>query len=265
MIRFLERDNAPNFIKLAGTGERGEWGMPIYFASSGDPVYEVQQDKYPLPEALTAIHIPRGAAADPTSDGELTIYDLQAGVVCGLWHAQYEEPTDKWSADGGDCYYLASNGLNGDLRQADDHRNSGHRGVPSAIAAVRFDEVQVGVIDHVLKLAVDNAHWRHVFPMIGSDGDSDARFAPPEGARIRLRPGVRLKGLGLVPAALTVARALKRYGAVIGDQSGGGVTLKVENTVAEGRGWLWRDLLNAKSLSKIPLSRYVIVQLGYGR
>jgi hypothetical protein len=265
MIRFLKNDNHPNFIRLAGTGQGGEWGMPIYWASPGDPVYEIREDGYPLPEALTAIHIPRGAAPDSTSDAEMTIYDLGTGVVCGLWRAKYEELTDKWSAEGGDCYHLASDGLDGSLRQADDPRNSGHRGIPSALAAVRLDEVQAGVIDHVLKLAVDNAHWRHVFPMTGSDGDSNSRFALPEGARIRLKPGVRLQELGLTPSALTIAKALKRYGAVIGDESGDGVTLKVENTIAEGRGWLWHDMLNANSLSRIPLTRFVVIRLGYGR
>ena len=41
-----------------------------------------------------------------------------------------------------------------------------------------------------------------------------------------------LSKLGLSPAALTVARALQAYGAVIGDQSGASVELKVENVVA---------------------------------
>ena len=39
--------------------------------------------------------------------------------------------------------------------------------------------------------------------------------------------------------------------------------LKVENVVAEGRGWLWKGVLSATSLSKIPLSSYEVVQLGY--
>ena len=55
------------------------------------------------------------------------------------------------------------------------------------------------------------------------------------------------------------------YGAVIGDQSGGPLELKLETTVAEGRGWEWRGVLNAKSLTHIPLRDYQVVQYGYGK
>jgi hypothetical protein len=60
-----------------------------------------------------------------------------------------------------------------------------------------------------------------------------------------------------------VAQALQRYGAFIGDQSGGPVALKLENTVAEGQGWLWSGVLDAQSLSAIPLDDYEVVQRGW--
>jgi hypothetical protein len=42
------------------------------------------------------------------------------------------------------------------------------------------------------------------------------------------------------------------------------VEIKVENTVAEGRGWLWKGVLSSAALSKIPLSSFEVVKLGYG-
>ena len=84
-------------------------------------------------------------------------------------------------------------------------------------------------------------------------------------AIIRIKASVDLTGLGLSRAALIVATALQTYGAVIGDQTSGPVELKVENVVAEGRGWLWKGVLSATSLSKIPLSSYEIVTLGFGK
>ena len=50
---------------------------------------------------------------------------------------------------------------------------------------------------------------------------------------------------------------------MIGDQSGDGVVIKLENTVAEGLGQLWSGVLTANSLATIPLDAYEVVRLGY--
>ena len=97
--------------------------------------------------------------------------------------------------------------------------------------------------------------------MIGSDGETGII---PEGARLRIKPSVDLAAKGLAPAALTVATALQKYGAVVGDKNSGKVALKLENTVAEGRGWLWKTVLAVDSLSSIPLGEYEFVLLGWG-
>ena len=70
------------------------------------------------------------------------------------------------------------------------------------------------------------------------------------------------------PAARIIARALKRYGAVVGDRSGVGnnVTIKLEDTAVEGKGNLWANAgLRFDSLRNIPLSAYRIDRLGAGR
>jgi hypothetical protein len=117
---------------------------------------------------------------------------------------------------------------------------------------VRFDEVQSGRIDHVLKVASGpEVSFRHVFPMVGSDGDSTDPAAPPQGLRFRIKPSVDLGALGLDPQALVIARALQRYGFYIGD-SAGTTALKVEDTRLEGRGELWR--MAPTALCGLPLT-----------
>ena len=72
----------------------------------------------------------------------------------------------------------------------------------------------------------------------------------------------------LSPTARIIARALKRYGAVVGDRSGVGnnVTIKLEDTAVEGKGNLWANAgLRFDSLRNIPLSAYRIDRLGAGR
>jgi hypothetical protein len=264
MIEFLRSSNRRDFIRLGGTDPTGRWGNPVYWAGPGDPSYDVSNScRYPQPSEFRDVRIPLGAQPDPTSDAAMTVYDLQRGLVFAMHWSVYDAERDAWSACGGTVFSLGSNGLDGDWPGSDDPRNTGHRGVPPPTYAVRYDEVELGTIDHVLKIAVHTAAPSHVFPMVGSDGIATDPAAPPEGARIRIEPSLDLDELDLSPAALIVARALQTYGAVVGDQSGGSVALKVENTVAEGQGQRWTGVLAADSLSAIPLDAYQVVELGY--
>lgn len=263
MIRFLVKDNRANHIRLAGTDSDGAWGQPVYWADALAPAYRVRKTRYDLPPEFSSLRIPLGARPDPTSDSEMTIYDLERGYVAGLYEARFDASRGTWSAGGGDIYYLGSNGLHGDLKASDDDRNRGHRGLPASTFAVRLDEILAGTIDHVLKIGVHHTRSQHVFPMVGDEDGTDAKYAPPEGTRIRIKPSVNVEALGLPLPALVIARALQRYGAIIGDQTGGDPILKVENVVAEGRGNLWSGLLDAGALSSIPLGAYQVIRAGY--
>lgn len=262
-IDYLKRDSSAPYVRLVGTESSGGWGDPIYWASAADPVYNVVAKRYKLPSEFRAIRIPRRAATASTSDAEMTIYDQTAGAVYKLWQGNYDAGSDTWSASGGSYYYLSSNGLHGSLSDSDEPRNTGHRGVPPAIHAVRWDEIQAGRIDHALKIAINTPSGANVWPMTGSDGDSSDPDAPPQGTRLRIKPSVDLSKLGLSPPALVVATALQRYGAIIGDSSGGPAALKVENTVVEGRGWLWKGVLEPDSLQAIPFDLFEVIELGH--
>ncbi|HYN36257.1 MAG TPA: hypothetical protein VEV82_04705, partial [Actinomycetota bacterium] len=234
-----------------------------FWTNPSDPVYNVVATRYTLPIEFASVRIPMAARVPATSDAQMTIYDMEKGAVYKLQKASYNATTDKWSAGGGSYYYLASNGLHGSLTDSNDRRNSGHRGNPPSLHAVRWDELQSGSINHMLKIAVNTANQDHVWPMVGSDGDSTNPSSPPQGARLRIKPSVDLSKLGLSPPALVIARALQDYGAIVGDSSGGPAALKVENTVLEGRGWLWNGVLSANSLQAIPFEMFEVVKLGY--
>lgn len=227
------------YLRLAGA-DNDSWGQPIYWAEPGDPTYEVQSTRYSLPPEFAKLRIPRGALPGDNSDSELTVYDESRGYVAALWNADFDGETETWQAGGGSIAYLDSNGLDARTGRSDDRRNTGSfRGTNGATTAVRLDEVQTGAIRHVLKISVGpEASVRHVFPMVGSDGESRDMAAPPQGLRLRIRPDVDLAKLDLPPQALVIARALRDYGAFIGD-SAGTTALKLENTVVEGRGQMW--------------------------
>jgi hypothetical protein len=185
----------------------------------------------------------------------MTIFDERRGYVAMFTDAAYDKDSDTWSAAGGSVAYLDSNGLSSMLPESNEPDNVGnHRGNNGAVAAVRFDEVQEGSIDHVLKIAIGpEAADRAVFPMTGSDGDylGDDPAVPPQGLRLRINPSIDLEELRLHPEALVIAKALQTYGMYIGD-SGGVTALKLEDTVSEGRGQLWD--VTAQDLCRLPFT-----------
>ena len=242
-------------LTLAGAGT-GQWGQPVYWAGQDDRTYRVRPTNYPLPPELARLRVPAQAAPAATSDAELVIFDRAKGYVVALWHARYDASADRWSAGGAAVTYLRSNGLHVRTGRSNDPRNTGSwRGNNGATMMVRYDEVAAGRIRHVLKFAAGpEVSTRHIFPLIASDGRATAAGAPPQGLRLRIRPGVDLRAMGLSRQALVIARALKRYGMYLGD-SGGTNSLKLEDTRATGGGQLWR--LGPRALCGLPLtSRY---------
>jgi hypothetical protein len=265
MIGFLRNQSTADFVRLGGLSSTGAWGLPIYRASDADPLVVVT-DACPfggngvLRDDATLVRMPANAGGALDNDGAALLY---TGARAIAYMELVRTSATTATACGSSTYYTDSNGLEGSLPQSDQPLNNGHRGVPGPASAVTWEEVQAGRIDHRLKIAIPVSSTDHAWPMIGSDGDSTSADAIPQGTVIRIDPSLPLDRLGLAPAALTVARALQTYGAIVGDTSGSSAILKVENTVAEGRGWLWQGVLDARSLEAIPLSAYEVVEPGY--
>ncbi|MBW3577937.1 MAG: hypothetical protein KY462_09420 [Actinobacteria bacterium] len=257
MIDFLRRTNVDDgCVHLVGV-DGDPWGEPVYHARPADPEHEVRPTRYELPPEFARLRIPEAARPSANSDAEMVVFDRDRGYVAWFWHARYDRHNDRWSAGGGSIAYLASNGLDGRLPASDVPRNTGsHRGLNGAIVAVRYQEVASGSIDRVLKVAVRESGSGHVFPMVGSDGDSDDPAAPPQGTRIRIAPDIDLDRLDLSPQARVIARALQDYGAVIGDSTGGPIALKLED--APGRDEPWE--LGVRDLCDIPIDAFQVVK-----
>lgn len=240
-------------LTLAGAGSN-QWGHPIYWAKRSDPEYDVTGISGERPEELDTLRIPVGAEPADNSDGSMTIYDRARGYVVALTDGKYDEESDSWTASGATVTYLDSNGLHADTGRSDDPRNRGsHRGNNGATMAVPWAAVQAGEVRHVVKVASGpEVSSRFVFPMVGSDGDYDGSSpeVPAQGVRLRIKPDVDLSEL-VDGEALVIAEGLQRYGFYIGD-SGGTTALKLEDTVAQGRGRLWD--VSAEALCGLPFT-----------
>jgi hypothetical protein len=232
----------------------GSWAEPIFWAKQGDPYFSIAG----VPVKL---RIPRHARPASTSDAQVTIYDRGRRLVAKLQGARYS--SGKWYARNSSIYYLRSNGLDGDLRESNNKRNYGHRGIAPPTHAVRLDEVRGGAIKHVLKVALRRTAPKHVYPAVG---DQSGSGSIPMGAMFRIKPSVDLTRRGLTPSALVVARAMQRFGVVIGDQSGVPMALKLENLALEGRSARWSELrLGPRSLERIHFDDFECIRLGYHR
>jgi hypothetical protein len=137
--------------------------------------------------------------------------------------------------------------------------------------AVRWGEVASGAVPHVMDLYIPSVScnsddW---FPLYtGTMCTTSASNSIPAGAVLRIKPSIDLSQYSLNPSARIIARGLQQFGAVVGDRSGVGnnATIKLEDTVVEGKGNLWANAgLAFDSLKSIPISAYQIDKLGAGR
>jgi hypothetical protein len=238
-----------NYLKLT----LGDWGMPVFRSDSSDPLFKITVSGHTV-----KVHIPAKARPMPTSDAALVVIDRSTNQVVSLQGARYS--SGHWSASGLSRYGYQTNGIARGL-PGGSRSNFGHRGIPGSVRAVTKGEIKRGNIRHRLEI-----YWWETasrtpggksayFPMTG--GESGKTGVVPEGAVIRIKRTVNLGAIHMSPAARTIAQALQKYGAVVGDNSGSGNTLKLEGGVN------WSGILNKDSLKNIPWKDWVFVKGGY--
>jgi hypothetical protein len=243
----------------------GTWALPVYFARKTDPVYTIRPRDYG--PTLYRIHIPLGAKPGQNADAPMVVFDRTRSVVFELIHGVYDAQRRTWSAVGTSLYGLASNGLSCALPESNRTcpMNSGHRGIPPAIHAVRYGEVKAGAVRHVIKVALDRTGECHVYPASGHEDGQGGKIC--EGTILRIKEGVDLSRRRLSYGCLVIAKAIKRYGVVVGDTGGTPMQMKLENLELEGRPQRWSSLGVTENCfkGKISFNDFVAVRLGYHR
>lgn len=238
-----------NYLKLV----LGAWGMPVYTSGASDPVYRIRSSGHTV-----RVHIPAKARPMGTDDAAMVVIDRATDKVVSLQGAKFAN--GHWTVAGLSRYGSQSNGIARGL-PGGSRANFGHRGIPGSVRAVTKAEIQRGKIRHRLEV-----YWWETasrtpngksayFPMTGAE--SGKTGVVPEGAVVRLKRSVNLDALHLSPAARVIARALQKYGAVVGDNSGTGNSLKLQAHVN------WRGILNKDSLRRLHWGDFVFVKGGY--
>lgn len=227
--------------------------VPIKFGVDGEN-YGDESDHGPAP-------IPAGAAIeggtpsrpDPAG-GDRHVLIVQRGR-CILWELYHGV---RVRSHGHVVAWKASSVARWDLTR----NSTRHAGWTSADAAglpilpglLRYAEASAGAIRHALRVTLPTARSAYTAPA-SHCGPSKSADALPYGARLRLRaswPESRYTG-----AALTLIRALKRYGLIFADQ---GSPLYISGTTDPG----WARVLDQVhgGAGRLPSTAFEVLKIG---
>jgi hypothetical protein len=213
-------------------GNAGDFSHPVYVAQNTDPVYTISQSN-PFNTDIegNSIYIPAGAHWAGGSDFSMAIIQPD-GWEYDLWGVT--------SISGGqiNCGFgrrgmISSDGL-------------GHAGPPQrggitsaqfnlGLGMIRIDELIAGTISHALFVAVSGWHGRRAPGILsaGTTGQISDVNAPPMGCHFQLDPSYATNSFlttsGFPAWKQTVLKALRDYGAYVGDNGGSSFNIHLES------------------------------------
>lgn len=218
------------------------YSTPIYVVPRDQERVEVElpdAGEYgdPLRRALSeGVPIPEQAQPAEGTDGHMTIVQPATDTLWEFWRAH--RGPNGWEASWGGAmrdvstnpgYF--SNSVWPDLGE-DEGWNWGSTAtsLPVAAGTMTIDELGAAYVPHAVAASIPDACAELVVkPARRGDGEDTSRDCMPEGAHLRLDPGLDIEALGLSPVTETVARAAQDYGIVVRDVTrGGSVSLFAE-------------------------------------
>ncbi len=231
----------------------GRWTTPIVTDEGGRPtrVFCRQVRCGSDAQDLRTLSIPPGANPDPRYDGWFTVIDRARAAAWDLWRARRQQ-------DGAISFQFVRRwDLNGPGYLAPGRVSARGSGLPLFAGVITADELRRGRVDHALAISLPGpASSFYVQPASSTDGIGSTESLP-EGARMRLRPGVRLRTSargGKRRAAQAILTALSRFGAIVVDRAAV-PTLYAQKDVSA-------RLIDGFELSSVKLTDFEVLELG---
>lgn len=254
------------------TSDPTQYTFPVYSVDAATPRFVVPSTKHrwtivdPADATTTAdqVTVPIPAEARPAAgtDAQMIILDPATGTEWDLWQA--ERLGEGWTVANGSVYDVRLDGMPASY-------GSRGAGIPYLAGLIRPWEIAAGRIDHAIAFAYPGtARDRCVWPASKTDGDDRARFAIPEGARLRLDPTLGeadFDRLGLSRTGKIIARALQQYGMILVDTSGRPKIYAEDTADNPYAGVQWSHpalALQGDTVSAIPLDRFAVLALPDG-
>lgn len=178
-------------------------GVPI--PEYAEPAYDLDGEDEPIRKGI--------CAEESAQDNHMIIINRDTGCEFDFWQARQED--GNWVASWGNAIELSDDGI---YDKGLSTRGSGFAFLGGMIWP---DELVNGEITHALVFSYPFAKsGGPVAPATDSDGTITDAFSLPEGALVRLNPGLDLTTLGLTDAEMTIAKALQEYGMYLVDSGG---------------------------------------------
>jgi hypothetical protein len=212
--------------QLAGEGptiNTLSYSVPIYTVPVEQPTVTV---RLTAPGASTLrsswAQVPLPAEAHPAngSDGHLVLWQPSTDRLWEFWRLARDE--SGWYASwGGSMQDVSSSSgvySSESWPGATPWWGASASSLSIAGGVITLEDFERGQINHALAIATPNIR-SNVFalPAQRTDGKSSDPLALPEGAHLRLNPGLDLNSLHLPPVTLMLAEAAQRYGIFVRD------------------------------------------------
>src|SRR5580700_4331418 len=187
---------------------------------------------YPIPSNMPIETWPRGTGTLTLQQWQMDVTNvggdrhgiMVAPGVGAIWETwQMKLTSNGWQASNGAKFDLNSNAL----RPAG-WTSGDAAGLPMFPALIRYDECERGMVEHALRLCVPHTRREYIYPAnhYASSIPATSINYPAMGQRLRLKSSF------VIPSSWTmeeqaILRALKKYGALVADNSGGFFSISV--------------------------------------
>jgi hypothetical protein len=194
------------------------YSVPVFYADNMTPRYDVQLTaSWRSADYLTGVPIPANAAAASGTDAHMVVVNLSTG--CEYDFYKTAKTASGWQAGWANAQPVTSPGV---YPKGLSTRGSGFGLLAGLIQPAELQNAD-GTVGHIPHALIFSSPFVKeggpVLPATESDGHDTAANAIPEGARVQLNPAFDESTLAK-GYERAIARALKEYGAYLGDVSG---------------------------------------------
>jgi hypothetical protein len=199
--------------------------------------------RYPIPSNMPIETWPNGLTLqqwqqDVNNDGGDRHGIMVAPGAGSIWETwQMLLTNGHWQSSNGAKFNLNSNNL-----RPDGWTSGDAAGLPMFPAVARYDECERGMVEHALRLCVPKTRREYIYPAVHAASSIPATSTnyPAMGQRLRLKASFNIPNTWSIESQ-AVARALKKYGALVADNSGGFFSISVSPD-DRFRSGCWNDL-----------------------
>ncbi|HET9153549.1 MAG TPA: hypothetical protein VFN85_05495 [Solirubrobacterales bacterium] len=203
------------------------YSVPVVRAGASTPAVRVRLvSPYAAPalrRAFRSVPLPEQVTPSPGNDAHLVVWQPHSDRLWEFWHLRRHG--DSWEAGWGGAIMNVRSawGAYGPAAWPGATRLWGASASSLSIAGglVTLQDLDRGWINHALTMSLPVVRAGvYSLPARRTDGTSADPYSLPEGAHLRLRPGLDLASLHLPRMTLMLARAAQRFGIFVRDRAG---------------------------------------------